>query len=409
MSNTLVNTTLVSKEAAFKYVNSLRMGRNVNKKYRKDFAQTGAKVGDSIFLRIPVRFEPTEGQAFQQQNILEQTVPLTVEKQFTRGMGWSSIQGTLSIDEVRERYVNPCATGMANQADVYLFQKVFKDIYNTGGTPGTAPTAPLTYMQAVTQIVNQAGDDSDLRAAIAPNSMAALAAAQSTFFNPTSTLSSNYRSGQQANDSFGIQTWFREPNVQSYVTGSYAASTPLVDGANQTGSSLLTDGWATMALKKGDSFTIGGVYTANPLSYSAADQLQTFVLTADVTDTAGAATLSISPSIITSGPLRTVSNSPANNAVITVRGATSPSAGTMTATRSPQNIVFNRDAITFVNVDALRPMGGVDCSFVQSDEWGISIRLLSNYDMLNDQNPTRLDMFAGAALVNAGHCARIYA
>jgi len=365
-------------------------------------------VGDTIFVRMPVRFEPKTGQAYQQQNIYEFSVPVTMDQQFQVGMGWSSAQAALEIDEVKKRYIDPAVATMANQADVYAINKVFKDVWNVVGTPGTAPSSLFTYMTAVTQLVNQAVDDSNLVACLSPVSMATIANANATLFHPAPAVTEAYRSGMQQNDSAGIKRWYREPNIQSYTTGSFAASTPLVAGANQTGSSLLTDGWATMALKKGDSFTIGGVYTVNQLSYTNTAQLQNFVLTADITDTAGDATLSISPSIIITGPLRTVSNAPANNAVITVKGATSPTAGTLSATQSPQNLIFHEEAFTFVTVDLLMAASG-DCRFYRNKASGTSMRFWSGYDYSNDQNPSRLDMLGGAATLQARGAVRAYA
>jgi hypothetical protein len=410
MANTLVNSTLVTKESAFGYVNRLRFASRIDRRWEKGFQDKGiGKVGDTILIRMPVRFEPKEGQAYQAQGIFEQTVPLSIDKQFQVGMGWSSSQATLNLEEIRSRYIKPATQTLANQADVYCYTKVFLDVFNVVGTPGTTPNSLLTYEQAVVKLVNQAADDDRLMACLHPLSMATIANANATLFNPVGSISEAYRTGQQPDNSLGIRNWYREANVQSYTTGSYSASTPLVNGASQSGASIITDGWTSASLKKGDCFTIGGVYTLNPVSYSNTAQLQDFVVTSDVSDSGGNMTINISPSIITTGSLRTVSASPADNAVITVRGASNPAGGTLTATLSPQNLVFQKEAFTFVNVDLIRPAGGVDCEFVQDDDWGLSMRFLSGYDMMNDQNPSRLDILGGAATVQARLAARVYA
>lgn len=77
--------------------------------------------------------------------------------------------------------------------------------------------------------------------------------------------------------------------------------TPLVNGASQTGTSLITDGWAASeaVLKSGDYFEVN-------------DELK--MVTADVTsDGSGNATIAFEP------PLRA---SPANNAALTLSSAT---------------------------------------------------------------------------------------
>jgi hypothetical protein len=117
--------------------------------------------------------------------------------------------------------------------------------------------------------------------------------------------------------------------------------------------------------------------------------------------------LPISPSIIPSGPLQNVSNSPAHQAVITVVGMTSPSAGTMTATISPQSLLFHPDAFCLASADLVTPGGGAKSSFVRSKQFGISIRWVEQYDIMNDQNPSRFDVLIGAATLQARLACRI--
>jgi P22 coat protein - gene protein 5 len=408
MSNTTLTSTIVTKETGFEYTNNVRFVSQITKEYNTYFRDNGraGKPGDTVFARMPVRFEPKSGQALQLQNIYEFSVPVTMDQQFQTAFGWSSAQATLEIDEVRERYINPAINTLANQVDVYAYAKVFKDVWNIVGTPGVVPSAFLTLTTGVSKIVNQAVDDRDLFACLSPLVMATLANANATLFNPASAVSDSYRSGMLESPASGIQRFYREPNVQGYTTGSFTASTPVVNGANQTGSSIITSGWAAGAssLKKGDTFTFASVFTLNPLSYTNTAQLQDFVVTADVNDSAGAMTIPISPSIITTGSLRTVSNSPANGAAITVRGATSAVGGTLAATNTIQNLIAHKSAFTFVTVDLLKPNGnGVEC--FRSKAAGVSMRYLSGYDMLNDQNPSRLDILGGAASLQVrGSC-----
>lgn len=48
-----------------------------------------------------------------------------------------------------------------------------------------------------------------------------------------------------------------------------------------TGEQLVTDGWGTGQLRKGDVFTIAGVYMVNPITKQPLENLQRFVVTAD--------------------------------------------------------------------------------------------------------------------------------
>ena len=409
MANTIVTSDLVTKETALAYVNELRFARNITMQYNDEFRYSGGKAGDTIRVRMPVLFDATEGQAFQEQAIYETTVPVTLEKQFNVGMGWSSAQGTTDIDMVRERYIKPAAQAIANKVDKYAFLNTYLDVWNAEGTPGTTPTSLLTYLAAKNRLFNQSADMNGLIAVLNGTSMYTLANANATLFNPVADISASYKTGLQSMNTAGIARWYESQNVQPYTTGSFSTSTPLVDGASQTGSSLVTDGWSSASLKRGDIFTIGGVNTVNPVSKTDTGVLQTFVVTADISDTAGAMTIAISPSIVVSGSLQTVSASPANNAVITVKGATAAAAGTMTATSSPQNLVFNKEFATLVSADLDMPNGGADGSRVSSKDWNISIRMVKQYNLLTDQNPSRLDVLVGAKTLQARLAARVYA
>lgn len=411
MANTIVTSDLVTKETALAYVNELRFARNITMQYNDEFRYSGGKAGDTIRVRMPVRFAATEGQAFQEQAIYETTVPVTLEKQINVGMGWSSAQGTTDISDVRERYIKPAAQSIANKVDKYAFENTFLDVYSKVGTPGTTPSSLLTYLQAKNKIFNQAGDMNGLLAILTGTSMFTLANANASLFNPVADISASYKTGLQSMNTAGIARWYESQNVQPYTTGYWTStSTPLVKGADQTGSSLITDGWnsGTTFLKRGDTFTISGVFTVNPVSYTNTGVLQDFVVTADINDTSGDMTIAISPSIITSGSLQTVSNAPANNAVITVTGASAASAGTMTATTTPQNLVFNKEFATLVSADLDMPNGGADGSRVSSKDWNISIRMVKQYNILTDQNPSRLDVLVGAKTLQARLAARIY-
>ncbi len=205
--------------------------------------------------------------------------------------------------------------------------------------------------------------------------------------------------------------YYCDPNKAIQTTGTFTSSTPLVDGADQTGSTININGWASGAtfLKKGDRFTIAGVNSVNPLSYMDSGRLQVFVITANTNDVSTAtATLPISPSIITSGQLQTVTVSPANDAVVTVFGATAASSGTLATTTSPQSIVFHPDAFAFVMADLVKPSAGANSTTVRSKKFGFAIRYVEQYLGTTDSNLNRLDILIGAATIQARMACIVY-
>jgi hypothetical protein len=411
MANTLATPSWTTKEVARSFINKLIFLSNVNRTYDDQYEIAGAKVGNTVNARLPQRFTVTDGQALQLQNLYDQTVPISLTNQKNVAFGYSSQQATTELDNIRTRYVNPGSEALANAAEVLAFNAVYRDIYSSVGTPGTTPSATLTYLQAGVKLTDLSAPLQGRVAVLDPLAMSTLANTTSSLFNPTAVISENYEEGMFGRKQLGVSKWLQDPVRPTHTTGTYTASTPLVDGASQTGSTLATDGWASGAatLNKGDIFTIAGVNSVNPLSYSSTGRLQQFVVTATTSDSSGdMATLPISPSIVTSGQLQTVDSSPANNAVITVLGTTAAAGGTLATTTSPQSFVYHPDAFAFVMADLMKPGAGAESTTVRSKALGFSIRMVEQYQIGTDQNPSRLDILIGAATIQARLAARVW-
>ena len=92
-------------------------------------------------------------------------------------------------------------------------------------------------------------------------------------------------------------------------------------------------------------------------------------------------------------------SSPANNAVITVLGTTAAAGGTLATTTSPQSFVYHPDAFAYVMADLKKPGAGAESTTVRSKALGFSIRMVEQYQIGTDQNPSRLDILIVAARV----------
>lgn len=390
------------------FVNSLRGVAKFNREYSDEYMQAGAKVGDTVRVRLPQLWEVSEGEGLVVQDILDRTVNVILNRRRHVGMGWGTGLETTDIQMVRERYIRPAAEHLANTYDRVSMADVYKAVYNSVGTLGTTPSALLTYSQARVKILDLAGPDTNLVAVLEPLAQATIADAIKTYFVPTPQIREAFEQGVFARAAAGIDSWFTDQNIPRFTSGAVpSASTPLVNGAGQTGSSIITDGWGSgdTALVKGDIVTFASVYGVNPLSKESTGRLQQFVLTQDVSDTAGAITLNISPSIITSGALQNVTAAPANNAAVTYWGMSA--GGTQAATVSPQNLVFHPQAFASVMADLVMPNGGAAASRVNSRKLNVSIRYVEQYAITSDQNLNRLDILFGAAAIQERLATRV--
>src|SRR6185295_82536 len=345
--NSVVTPTWIGREVLAVAENDCRFVRGIRKKLGDEFVEGGTKLGATVGVRLPQRWVTSKGQAFTGQSINDQIVYVTITDQANIGWGYSSVQSTLEIQDAYERYVNPAAAQMANTWDKDGLSRLYQDVYQAQGTPGTVPVSNSTYINAGVDLTNSAVPKNSRTMVVNALMGAAIANANFTLFNPQKAISDAWRDGMLASDALQWKEWWEDVNIFPHVYGTYSG-TPTVNGAGQTGSSLITQAWGSgvSALNKGDVFTIGsgatGVYSVNPQSYQSTTTLQKFVVTSNINDTTGAMTIPISPPIITSGAYQTVVASPASGATINVLGAT--------GAISPQGLGFNKEAFVMASV-----------------------------------------------------------
>ncbi len=400
--NTLITPTWVTKDVAVNFKNNLKLIGCFDRHWDEAWKNKpqGAQIGDTVQIRIQQRWEVNEGQALVQQAIINQTVPLTINHQFQIGMGWSSSQEALEVEEVQDRYTKTAGRRQANKWDVVAGAEVYKSVYFSIGAPGVAITSNQTWTDGVALLRNVAVPDDELIAVLDPLTESALLANNFALFNPSDRISKYFKTGQFAGAALGVDEWYWDPNIPTHTTGTFTASTPAVLNAGQTGSTITTDGWGTYALKAGDSFILDGVYAMNPESYISTGILQQFTLTADVSGST-TATLAFSPAIIPSGQLTTVSGSPADNAAITFLGSTGAVGGTMAAQTSRQSLMFNPAAFAFAMVSLPDGLAGAKAKTVGDKDSKIWMRWVEQYNIQTDQQPSRVDTLGGVASVLA--------
>jgi hypothetical protein len=396
--DTFITPNWVTTDTATGFLDSTKLIGRFDRQWDDSFNNKpeGAQIGNTVQVRIEQRWLATEGQALQQQAILNQTVPISINHQFNIGMGWSSSQQTLEVEEVQSRYTKPAGKRIAAKWDRVAGAEVYKSVYFSVGTPGQPITDNLTWQDAVAIMQEQAVPD-DFCSVVSPNQQANLVSANLASFNPTQQISEYFKSGKFGAGALGVQEWFYDPLLPMHTTGTFTSSSPAVNGSNLTGSTLATDGWGTYALKAGDVFYIDGVYSTNPLEQDLnMGRLQPFTMSSDLSGST-TATLAFTPAIITSGPLQNVTGSPADNAAITFLGSTGSVSATMSATASRQNLLFHPSAFAFVMVDLARDLPGARVGYVSDKETRLKMRMVEQYNIQTDQNPSRIDTIGGIA------------
>src|SRR5262245_29786647 len=154
----------------------------------------GAKIGYTVQQRIPQRWRVKEGQALQQQPILNQTVPITLSKQLQVAMGWSSADDAILIEEVQQRYDKPAGQAFAARCDAFFQEQVVKSVYFNIGTPGTLITSNETWTDGVAKL-HAFGVPDELNAVIEPRQQSKLQANNLAVFNPSGKISRIFNRG----------------------------------------------------------------------------------------------------------------------------------------------------------------------------------------------------------------------
>lgn len=407
-TNSFNNAVKITKMAMDCLENNTVAAKFVNRQYRSEFADTGAKQGDTINVRIPGFYGVRQGSTAQPQGYNDTYVPVTLS-QFGADLEFTTKDLKLAVEDgeaFQQNVLNPLVAPVASYIDG-LITSLYSGVTQYTGTPGTKPTALDSYLQAAALLDDAACPrDGERSAMLNPWSQASMIKALSGLFNPTGELSRQYMEGTMGN-AVGLK-WSMDQNIRNHTVGTFGTSTPaMAANATDGASTLSTSGWASGAstLKKGDIISVANAYAVNPVTKLSTGQLQQFVVTADTSDSSGAmATLPISPAVILTGPNQNVTALPLSSAAVYVYGKQDNS---YSAKVSNADMVFHRDAFGLINVDLPKPDSAVFATRIRSKKLDISMRLVQFYNGATDKELYRIDVLAGSALFRPKWACRV--
>ncbi len=390
MSNVLVTSSLVAKEALAILQNMLGFAKNVNRDFQDEFAGNqlrGYSPGQTINIKRPPRYTYRAGRVSVPQATTETTVPLTLSQGGT-DLNFTSFERTLSVQQFEQK-MQAAVAAVVNEIDRQGLDLARRATYNAVGTVGTLPTTQATALAIMTQgqqkLDEMAAPRDRMRSVVVNPAMnASIVQGLAGLFNNQGTIGKQYQSGMFV-DGLGLNVAM-DQNVARHSNGTAVQATNTVSGAGQTGSALTTAA-LNGTLTVGTVFTIAGVNAVNPQSRQDTGSLQQFVVTAAAA--AAATSVSISPAITPSGAFQNVTASPAGGAVITILGIASAS--------YDSNIMYHKDAFTLAMVPMFEPMAGTGAKVTQMSDDGFTVKVTQFYDGVNDNNLMRLDVLFGWA------------
>lgn len=399
-TNTLLTQQAITNEVLMRFKNNLGFSKVIDHTWDDKFAVSGAKIGDTLRLREAPRYAVTKGAVMTPQNTVDSNKTLTLDQQAVVGISFSSVERTLSIDQFSQRYLESAAVALANQIDVDGLTMAYQFTGNSVGDPATIMTT-LDFAYAAGRLLDESSTPVDGKRymVVSPKLQEATLKAAQPIFNSQTQIASQYTKGRMGE--MGGFTWIMDQNVRTHTYGA-RGGTPQVGAADQTGSTLAVTGFSASAaprLSKGDTFTLPLVYKANYLTGDSTGQLQVFTVTANVSSLAdGSASIPISPPITPTGVNKTVTASPAAGAPITFTGVASSAA--------TQNIAFHKSAFV-LGMAPLQVPANKEAANAQDPDTGVSIRTITDYDILNDQFITRIDCLYGWAAPRSEWAVRV--
>jgi len=401
MSNSILTIDMITRKALEILENNLVLTRNVNRQYDDSFAVEGAKIGSTLRIRLPDRALVTDGAALQVQDDNEQFTTLSVAQQKHIGVNFTSAELTMQLDDFAERVLKPRISQLASSIDADV-ANAYKYIGNSVGTPGTVPSTSLVLLQAQQKLNENAAVMSPRYATVNPAANAGLVEGMKGLFNPTDTISKQFRNGMMGTGVLGFDEINMSQSIKQHTTGSRdasAATTVKTTITSEGASSIvLTQGSVSTTIKAGDVFTVADCYAVNPQTRESTGSLYQFVALADATAVTGDWTVTVYPIYSANHALATVNALPVSGKTVTFLGAAS--------SQFAQNLVYHKDAITFATADLLLPQG-VDMA-ARAVHNGISLRVVRQYDINNDRMPCRIDVLYGYSAIRPQMAARIW-
>ena len=324
------------------------------------------------------------------QFVTETTQDFTVGT--VKGIDWdlSTVDRTLSADDIESRYLEPMMTRLAADIDATAIAACYPAVYQFENTTfGTKPV--LADVLAAHAMLNQSlapdGDRTAMVDSLAANS---IITASNTLFNPASEVSRQYIKGLLG-EIAGFQ--FK----RSEMTPTHTNGTRTTAGTADL--SAITNGDTTLSLvattgeiyAKGDVITLDGVWDVNPETKTTYTRLKQFTVTTAATAAAAAiAALAISPAIYKSGAKQNCYCADWTDSTAATIVDLVGSSGTA-STAYINSLFFHKDAFTMATADLFLPPGAE-----RRVMDGISMRLWQQGEIVNNMLPMRLDVLMGA-------------
>ena len=389
-TNSFVTTDKVADYALMKFGEEATFIRTINREYDDSFAKKTAKIGDTLRVPIPQHGKYRKGRVMDPAPLQTITRNVTVFGQRGFDITYNAAEWALDIEEFGRRYVDQQVADFVANLEAEILTMAIQATPNQTGNPASRFDKVAWANFAKMQIENNGGHKGTKRLLLNPAGEIQVIDSLKGLFNAQKQLNVQYEEGEMGRAS-GFD--WAQTTVMPLQSRGTANSGYLVNGANQVGGSINVD-TGTGTILKGEIVTFAGATAVHPQTKANLGYLRQFVVTEDYAGGGGA--LKVYPEIVTSGTEQNVTGSPTDNGAVAVAGTASTPYGI--------NLAYTKDAFTFGTVD-LPDMPGLESSRRVYD--GISMRVTTGSDIVNDQVHMRFDIMAAFGALRPEWASRI--
>lgn len=398
MPNTILTPTAVTRKALQILHQKLNFVGNVNRQYDSSFAQSGAKIGDSLKIRLPNEYTVATGADIALQEIAESSTTIQVATQKHVDFTFPTAELTLSIDDFSERFLEPAMSVLAANVEADALS-MYKDVPNV--VDGDAAAFSFASMSNATAMLTKNLAPSSQRSmTMNPDHANKFRVDTKGLFQDSGNIAKQYREGMIGRTS-GFDV-YENTLLVPHQTGTAAKTTGYVINTSTgitSGTATITVSGGTTTFLKGDVITIADVFRVHPETKVSTGELQQFVVTAD--SGASATSLAVFPAPTTSGARQNVTlvSAGASKAIVKIGAGANETL--------VQSLAFHRNAFAFVTAD-LEDVSQYGAWGAREVFDGISLRVARQYAIGTDTVPCRIDVLYGYKAIRPQLAARVH-
>src|SRR5271170_5175239 len=236
----------ITNESLVVLENELVIANRVERQYSNEFAQTGAKIGNTCNVRRPPRYKGTYGPPLNVEDTNETYIPVALNYQFHVDIQFTTQDLALSMDMFKKRVLKPQIAAVANRIDSDTAQYAYLNTAAQLGTFGVSPNSLKIFTDARAYLANESCPrEGEKNAVLDPTSMSSMVATVQGLFNPQAKIGDYIETGMIAREFAGLD-WWEDQNIPVQTTGAggNGAANVVTVTATPTGTALLTTGWA---------------------------------------------------------------------------------------------------------------------------------------------------------------------